>query len=94
MKGQLFGLKAVLGSRGEGAGGFPGQRCLLCDSPRSPVGPGQHQPLMMPSLRQEGRKAQRDILCAPGLITAFIMLPKPREQPAPVPCVLLQLVSL
>ena len=27
MKGQLFGLKARLGSRGEGAGGFPGQRC-------------------------------------------------------------------
>lgn len=44
--------------------------------------------------RQEGRKAQRDILCSPGLITAFIMLPKPREQPAPLPCVILQLVSL
>lgn len=27
MKGQLFGLKARLGSRGEGAGGFSGQRC-------------------------------------------------------------------
>ena len=27
MKGQLFGLKARLGSWGEGAGGFLGQRC-------------------------------------------------------------------
>lgn len=62
MKGQIFGLKAMLGCWGR-------------------VAPSQ--PLVMLCPRQEGRKAQPD---TPGLIAAFIMLPKPQEQPALVPC--------
>lgn len=62
--------------------------------PQVPGGTGQHQPVTMPSCRPEGRKVQRDILYGLVLITTFIIFNKLWEQPAPVPCVLLQLVSL
>lgn len=71
-----------------------GSSASVVAAPCPQQGRGQQQPLMMPCPRQEGRKAQRDILCTPGLITAFIILPKPRGQPAPVPRVLLQLLSV
>lgn len=98
MKGQLSGLKARLGSQGEGASGFPGQRRSWSGaSIVLAAGPWWDQAapaVTMPSCRQDRKKVQRDVLYGLVLITTFIMFNKLCEQPAPVPCVLLQLVSL